>query len=497
MRITARQIEQRERQFPLFLLSVVLVLAALSLANLNAGLLQRLVLPLASLLMVVQTLRAMPPWRQRLAGVPLQGIYGFLGGFAALNIWIPYVLGENIGLMWKLLFACSRSLFLLMTAVRLVEVLARSQHVNGYTLCLGIAGYIHMGLSCGQLATVLQLIDGNSFRLGAISSGEQLITRLSYFAFVTLGTLGYGDVLPASPVGEGLVVLMSITSTLYLNLLIGLLLSRYINGRSRLNQGAIARPDTGVDQPVAAASGPRGSGDRISAEIQAREHRYPWFLAASLLPIVVLPFGDVHGGPLQRALLPLVATLLVLQTIRIMPRPWNCEPLLGLKLAFRGLGVLVCGLVWLPALLGQRAPHALMLAVLAAISLFYALTSVRILELLTRVEGVNWRTLTLAAAGYVQLGLTGGQIATLLALAQPGSFELGQIRGGEEILQRMNYYAFVTLGTIGYGDIVPTNPFSELLAIAISLTGTLYISLILGIILSRFINDQGDALFRR
>jgi len=56
---------------------------------------------------------------------------------------------------------------------------------------------------------------------------------LSYFAFVTLGSLGYGDVVPASPIGESFAVLVSISSTLYLSLLIGLLLSRFISSQQR------------------------------------------------------------------------------------------------------------------------------------------------------------------------------------------------------------------------------------------------------------------------
>jgi hypothetical protein len=67
-----------------------------------------------------------------------------------------------------------------------------------------------------------------------MAAGEELVARLSYFSFVTIGTLGYGDVVPASPIGESFVVLLSITSTLYVSLLIGLLLSRYIDSRTKL-----------------------------------------------------------------------------------------------------------------------------------------------------------------------------------------------------------------------------------------------------------------------
>lgn len=471
-------------RYPLFLLAVTGVLVSLALTNLQGNPLQRFALPVAAGLLMLQTLRTMPPWRWRLGAVPLQRIYVLMGWFGALSVWTPYLLGYNVSTPWRVLLSLNRSLFLLLTAVRLVEVLARSRHVSGNTLCLGIAGYIHLGLTCGQLATLLQLLDGDSFRLGAISSGEELITRLSYFSFITIGTLGYGDVVPATGVGESFVILISIISTLYINLLIGLLLSRYISGRSR--QG---RP---LGQRPAALGPPR---QRSGSAIQGREQRFPWFLAATLLPILLLPFSDLNGTPLQRLLMPLAATLLILQAIEIMPADPQGMALLGNRRLYRGLGRIILVLVWLPSLLGAPGPRLLVLPILTAISLFYALTSVRILQLLARVEGVNWRTLTLAAAGYVQLGLTGGQIATLLALAQTDSFQMGALRGGEQLLHRLNYYAFVTLGSIGYGDIVPTRPLTELLSVALSLGGTLYISLILGIVLSRYINDQAEMLF--
>ena len=110
-------------------------------------------------------------------------------------------------------------------------MLANCERVSGKTLSLGAAGYVHLGLTAGLLATVLQMADPDSFNLGAVPVQESLAARLSYFSFVTLGSLGYGDVVPASPIGESFAVLLSLSSTLYLSLLIGLLLSRFISAR--------------------------------------------------------------------------------------------------------------------------------------------------------------------------------------------------------------------------------------------------------------------------
>lgn len=231
--LSAHEIEARERQFPLFLLSTILPLMALPLANLQGNVIARFGLPLAVDLLNLQSLRAMPPWQSHWAGLEVNRIYQGLAVLGAINVWIPFLIGHQVPNGVRVVFVLIRAVFFVMTAARIIQVLANSKRVNSRILSLGAAGYIHLGLTAGQLATMMQLIDNDSFRLGAMSSGEELLSRLSYFAFVTIGTLGYGDVVPASPIGESFVVLLSISSTLYVSLLIGLLLSRYISFRTR------------------------------------------------------------------------------------------------------------------------------------------------------------------------------------------------------------------------------------------------------------------------
>jgi hypothetical protein len=228
------QMKAGESQFPLFLVTTLLPLLALPTADLQGTALQRYGLPLATDLLIFQSVRAMPPWQARFGLLKLNQIYRWLGLLAALNVWIPFLLGHNLPSGIRAIFVTIRAAFFLLTAIRIIQVLTTSTKVTGRTLCLAAAGYIHLGLTCGQLATVLQVVDSDSFRLGAMARGEELVTRLSYFAFITIGTQGYGDVVPASPIGECFVVLMSIASTLYVSLLIGLLLSRYIHYRTKL-----------------------------------------------------------------------------------------------------------------------------------------------------------------------------------------------------------------------------------------------------------------------
>jgi len=233
MRLSAAAIRAKERHFPLFLLTAVLPIVLFPVANLDGTLLQRLAMPLAVTLLVMQSLRALPAWVAHWGGLRLNGIYRLLGLWSALSVWWPVLAAHRPPFVLHLLIVAMRALFYLLTAVRIIQVLANSDRVSARTLCLGAAGYVHLGLTAGLMATVLQLIDPDSFNLGAMALHEELMARLSYFSFVTLGSLGYGDVVPASPVGESFAVLLSISSTLYLSLLIGLLLSRFIASQER------------------------------------------------------------------------------------------------------------------------------------------------------------------------------------------------------------------------------------------------------------------------
>lgn len=234
VRLAPQAIRERENHFPLFLLTALLPILLFPFADLDGTALQRLVLPLAVMALVIESIRALPDWVARVGPFRVNGVYRLLGLVSALSVWWPLLAAHRPPFVLHVLILALRSLFYLLTAIRIIQVLANCERVSVRTLCLGAAGYVHLGLTAGLLATVLQLVDSDSFNLGTNSLHEELMARLSYFAFVTLGSLGYGDVVPASPIGESFAVLLSITSTLYLSLLIGLLLSRYITSNQAL-----------------------------------------------------------------------------------------------------------------------------------------------------------------------------------------------------------------------------------------------------------------------
>jgi len=231
----------------------------------------------------------------------------------------------------------------------------------------------------------------------------------------------------------------------------------------------------------------------IGQRIKRRERWFPWFLLATLSPILVMPFTNLEGNLLQRLLLPLNTLWLVVLALKMMPadlvvigrwRPFG---------AYRLLGILCAVVMWLPFVLGHHADPRWHVPILAVICAFYIATAIGVVLILAQVDRVNEAVLCLGAAGYIQLGLTGGILATTLEVFCPGSFSLGRMLPGEEVVERLSYFSFITLGSLGYGDVLPATALAESFAVLLSITATLYVSLMIGLLLSRYINAQVNA----
>ena len=88
-----------------------------------------------------------------------------------------------------------------------------------------------------------------------------------------------------------------------------------------------------------------------------------------------------------------------------------------------------------------------------------------------------------AVCGYLFLGLGWAVVYAMIEGFRPGSFEIGPklVTGGEvarPLPQVLTYFSFVTLTTVGYGDISPVSPATRTLAWMEAITGQFYLAVI-------------------
>lgn len=223
--------------------------------------------------------------------------------------------------------------------------------------------------------------------------------------------------------------------------------------------------------------------------LQRQEGRYVWLLLTTLVPMLLLP---LTASPDRSSLvvLAVVFSLLILQSLYTLDRPVSGLHALIRRGGFTLLGLLSLIGIWIPPLKGSWQPLSLKLTVLTVLSLFFLVASVRLVQRLARAPRVNARVMAGASAGYLLLGISGGVIATATDLYVPGSFHLTQVSDQELLIDRLTYFSFVTISGLGPGDIVAGNAVGERFVMLLSVSSTLYVALLVGLLLGRFIASQ-------
>lgn len=89
----------------------------------------------------------------------------------------------------------------------------------------GISGYILLGLFALLISIAIIDLQPNAF-LNQITGKPPNPTDLLYFSFVTLTTLGYGDIVPATQPAKIFTILTALSGVLYLAIFISSLISR-------------------------------------------------------------------------------------------------------------------------------------------------------------------------------------------------------------------------------------------------------------------------------
>jgi len=117
---------------------------------------------------------------------------------------------------------------------------------------------------------------------------------------------------------------------------------------------------------------------------------------------------------------------------------------------------------------------------LALRSMFVAYVAATILWSVLQREQVTLDTLAGATCAYMLLGLVWAPIYLLVEHTHPGSFDIPpgwRIGPTGDIGPAMAYFSYVTLTTVGFGDIAPTGPIAGGLVVVEAIIGPLYLAI--------------------
>jgi len=168
-------------------------------------------------------LRAVAKKKRQVAvasAIAVIGIAGFAG----------QLLGA--GIIWQLAYLLGFSVFFLYaSALMLIDILGRSKRVDADLIFGAIGVYLIIGLFFAYAFTLLEVLMPGSISGVSELVGDQATTGpMIYFSYVTLTTLGYGDVTPVTNIAMSMSYAEAIIGQLFLAILVARLVGLHIAG---------------------------------------------------------------------------------------------------------------------------------------------------------------------------------------------------------------------------------------------------------------------------
>jgi Ion channel len=134
------------------------------------------------------------------------------------------------------------------------------------------------------------------------------------------------------------------------------------------------------------------------------------------------------------------------------------------------------------------------LVTVAALSVMVAICASRILRVVFQAEQITLDSIFGSIVAYQLIGLFFSGIYTTLVLAEPNSFHGSGISSTlPGVLETdMVYYSFVTLATLGYGDIVPASSLARSIAVTEALVGQFYVAVVVAVLIGAYVSRRRE-----
>ncbi len=207
-----------------------------------------------------------------------------------------------------------------------------------------------------------------------------------------------------------------------------------------------------------------------------------WLLALLVLGVAGRP------GPITQAIFEIVIALTV---VTVVGGVGSRGPLRGIGAA---LGAVVIGMrVWAAFHGGVDVSTVGQIVVVG----FFAFAAVSLLRAVVRATDVTGDTIAAALCAYLLLGVLWGFAYAAIELVSPGAFHLpGNVPRDGSALRDFLYFSFVTLTTLGYGDVTPLKPAARIVAALEAVVGQFYVAVLVarlvGIHASRSVDGRRD-----
>ena len=363
----------------------------------------------------------------------------------------------------ELSYHTTAAVFLGLVIVSVLRNIVARDRVDLDTLFGGVCAYFLLGILWAAFyeAALLSLPDSFMYNGEPLVCGIDTFDLLLYFSYTTMTTVGFGDITPNNAVTRMLSNLQAITSVLYLAILMGRLVALHVGEMERDEEA-------------------EGFATGVGPALRLFHWRYAFLAVMIVLLIALSPvFGESTLGATLTVLVFLGLGAAALTSIA-GSGAYFWVALAAAPLAFLGT---------LPDSL--RVPLRVTSAPMMALchvcgDVFLVMVMAGVLRNILRRNRITLDTVFGGVCVYLVLGLLWAALYHAALVTWPGSIMLRgrEMAAGYASFERLLYFSYTTMTTVGYGDITPNNGAARMLTSLQGLTCQMYVAILIARLLA-------------
>ncbi len=214
--------------------------------------------------------------------------------------------------------------------------------------------------------------------------------------------------------------------------------------------------------------------------LSIRVYKYSLLLASCLLVIITSPF--FRTSSLAFFLNALTLAINIVAGLIVIGNRQNLRSRIIRAIGYITLTMQLASLL-------SVVPNEQMSKLIPAIFIIY-FTSVSIIVYsdIYRARQIDGEMVAAVFCGFIMLGLLTSFIFTLVEIFEPNSFS--GLEDRFKVFDSLVYFSFISLLTIGYGDMAPQTDVARVTTICVSLAGHFYTVFVTGIVIGKFISGR-------
>lgn len=206
----------QENNFVYLFFSLIIFLFSAAVMSEFPGTLGQDIFSIVTILMLILSIKSL-----RTEKTWMWAVYAMVLSFVVLTV-LGKIFDHQLNVYLSLILLLTFFIGSFSTAAKQVLFVG---NIDGNKIIASLSLYILLGLIWTVIYLILLVMDPTSFSGVEAANWQQSFSRVAYYSFVTLTTLGYGDILPTNHVAEFFVYLEAIIGVFYMAIIVSSLIS--------------------------------------------------------------------------------------------------------------------------------------------------------------------------------------------------------------------------------------------------------------------------------